>query len=311
MDTLKKLIKSFETDKNNGEKHYRELYETLQKDLYFTEDFLTWIHNNTNQYAQLCLGIMHYLESGVIKNQEEMIKLFKSSADQGNPYAQRELGFDYIYNQKNYDEGYKWLKLSADAGNLCALAELGDCYYNGWGVPKDVKRAQELFEQSALNNNSVGQYNLAKLHYVNGDYPRALEWFMKSKDKKDESLNFIGCLYFYGYGVKQNYREAHRYFAAAAAKDSYTGYANLGLMYLHGYGVKRDSKQALFWNKLSADNNDGYGQRNLGTMYSNGWGVPKDTNRALELFKLSADQGTDGSKKYYDDLYRQINPPQA
>jgi TPR repeat protein len=305
MDTLMELIHLLETNKNNGDKYYNYLYKTLRKDLYFTNKFLSWIHSSTNSSAQLCLAIMYDLNSGVIKNQEEIMKLLKSSADQGNPYAQYELGFEHLHTYNNYGEACKWLKLSADTGNSYALSELGDCYRYGWGVSKDWKMALKMYEQSALKNNHYGQHKLGEFYYHNKNYHEALKWYMKSMDKHDESLNKIGCMYHNGLAFQRNYKTAFKYYTLAAKKGNSYAYANLGLLYMYGDGVKQNYKKALMWNKLSANDNNGYGQMNLGIMYRDGLGIRKHTPKALKLFELSAKQGIEGAKEHYDKLLKE------
>ena len=78
-------------------------------------------------------------------------------------------------------------------GDLCSQGDsfgqvlLGYCYYRGWGVSKDYKRAAELFTLSAEQGNAWGQYGL-------------------------------GMCYYYGHGVTKNRDLARQWFKRAAAQ---------------------------------------------------------------------------------------------
>ena len=50
---------------------------------------------------------------------------------------------------KNYHAAAVWYKKAADQGHKDAQYNLGVCYQNGQGVPRDKKRAADLFEQAA------------------------------------------------------------------------------------------------------------------------------------------------------------------
>jgi uncharacterized protein len=57
---------------------------------------------------------------------------------------------------------------------------------------------------------------------------------------------------------------------------------NLGRLYMNGYGVSQDYAQAHEWYEKSADAGDADGMNNLGRLYMNGWGVVQDYDKARE-----------------------------
>ena len=59
-------------------------------------------------------------------------------------------------------------------------------------------------------------------------------------------------LYYSGYGVKKNYKEAFKYFRKAAEQNLADSRYMLGLMYHQGQGVPMDYKFAKYWYLLSA-----------------------------------------------------------
>jgi TPR repeat protein len=67
--------------------------------------------------------------------------------------------------------------------------------------------------------------------------------------------------------------------------------AQLGCMYYEGRGVPQDYKQAMFWYRKAADQGDAGAQNNLGLMYNKGRGVSQDYEKAYFWFLLSSAPG--------------------
>ena len=44
---------------------------------------------------------------------------------------------------------FNYFKRAANQGNPSAITNLGICYQNGEGVPKDITKAKQCFEESA------------------------------------------------------------------------------------------------------------------------------------------------------------------
>ena len=67
-------------------------------------------------------------------------------------------------------------------------------------------------------------------------------------------------------------------------------------MFFQGYGVQRDYKEALKWFKLAAAKGSVCSQFYIGIMYQDALGVTKDTNEAKKWYKLAAEQGFEPAK---------------
>ena len=64
---------------------------------------------------------------------------------------------------------FKWFEKSAQQGNAFAQCNLGLAYYEGKGVDKkDDKKSVEWWEKSANQGNAVAQCNLGGMYY-NGE----------------------------------------------------------------------------------------------------------------------------------------------
>ena len=101
----------------------------------------------------------------------------------------------------------------------------------------------------------------------------------------------MGVLYERGQIVKQDYKEAIKWYRKAADQDLAMAQFNLALMYDEGHGVKQDYKEAAKWYKKAAVQGLPQAEYNLGYMYLNGQGVFKDYDEAVKWLKLSAEHG--------------------
>lgn len=66
----------------------------------------------------------------------------------------------------------------------------------------------------------------------------------------DAQLN-LGYLYYFGHGVRVDYRKARMWFERAAEQDLPAAQWALAMLYLFGHGVHQDYKQAFYWYKKS------------------------------------------------------------
>ncbi len=163
---------------------------------------------------------------------------------------------------------------TSDAYNL-----LGEIYYFGWGVKVDFNKAKQFFDKATSMGHAAAANHLGRM-YVNGEgsvqdldqgvkyfalaesrgYPGAAankatwEWQLNllrkgmqqeiiqglSKNSDPESLNFVGEIYHFGYGVTVDYEMARKYYEMAVALKSAKAANHLGRIYSNGEGVTKD-----------------------------------------------------------------------
>jgi TPR repeat protein len=68
--------------------------------------------------------------------------------------------------------------------------------------------------------------------------------------------------------VQQNYREAVKWYLAAAEQELAPAQCNLGLCYQTGRGVEKNNAEAMKWFMRAARQGDKTAQHNLGLHYS-------------------------------------------
>lgn len=99
------------------------------------------------------LGSCYYDGTGVARNYEEGVRLFREAAEEGDHMSQMCLGMAYIRGQgvpKDNVMAYKWLNLSAAGGDERPRKirdEMGK-----WMPPSEVHEAQKLSREWAANN---------------------------------------------------------------------------------------------------------------------------------------------------------------
>ena len=71
--------------------------------------------------------------------------------------------------------------------NSDAMVIIGNCYFSGYFIEKDYKKAFKWYTKSAKLGNFHGQYNLADCYYnaqgVDYDYTKAFELYTKSAEQ--------------------------------------------------------------------------------------------------------------------------------
>ena len=260
-------------------------------------------------------------------------KSLKEAADNGDANAQYKLAEEYEdhsminlgYKWENLDERYRsyhrkaleWYTKAAEQGHRGAMVSLAWIYKRGKGVPQDYKRSFELYSKAAELGSTVAMKEMAEQYSkgqgveVNGEkavelYKKCIETYNKQRGNKDKSSeqtsveNGLGWLYFNGDGVKQDYKEAFKWFKEAGEDTGmlYAAY-DLGYMYENGYGTEKDYKKAFraytcAFSHYKADYKRAY-------FYEHGLGVEKDTKAALDIYKRNMDYCKQAG---YDDYYK-------
>ena len=221
--------------------------------------------------------------------------------------------------------------VNVNAENPSALFNLGTAYYNGDGVPKNRRKAINLWCEAAQQGNVNAQFNLGLLfHYgtdVEQNYKEAFEWYYKAAQQGHAKAQCnLGLLYSKGLGVPENKQAAIKWYSLAAEQGLPEAQHDLGFHYYVGDGVEPDTDkaislwlkaakqgyadsqnnlgylyrtirhdylEALKWYRLAADQNNAEAQYDLGFMYENGQGVKRDRMKAIQFYRMAADNGNE------------------
>ena len=147
-----------------------------------------------NVYAQFNLGTMYDMGRGVTKDDKEAVRLYRLAAEQGLAVAQFNLGNAYTNGQgvlQDYKEALKWYRLAADQGDTDAQSNIGVMYGKGRGVLQDYVRAHMWYNlASAAGGSQFGNKNRDDIAKIMT--PQQIEKAQEMA-KACQARNFKGC----------------------------------------------------------------------------------------------------------------------
>ena len=113
-----------------------------------------------NAYAQSNLGFIYRTGIGVPNDDVEAARWFQSASEQGMPRALSYLGYMYMLGHgvpEDNAEGFRLWRSAAEQGYARAQFDLGMRYAQGYGVPEDVVLAYMWSNLAAAQGNLGGQ----------------------------------------------------------------------------------------------------------------------------------------------------------
>ena len=154
------------------------------------------------------------------------ILLCLSLAPLSSAFADAEEDFDRgwaAYTKGDYPQAVKWFRKAAEQGNSFAQFNLGQIYTQGKGVPQDYAEAVKWWRKAAEQGNAPAQYNLGVMYLqgqgVRQDYAQAVKWYRKAAEQGYAGAqNNLGYMYGLGLGVRQDYVTALMWVNLAAAQ---------------------------------------------------------------------------------------------
>jgi TPR repeat protein/serine/threonine protein kinase len=189
-----------------------------------------------------------------------------------------------------------WYHKAVAQEDAQAQNNLGAMYYNGWGVPKDSRKAVEWYRKAAAQGYVSAQNNLGLAYELGDGVPKddkkAVEWYLEAAAQGDTSAQTnLGAMYATGRGVPKDFSKAVEWYRKGALQGHARAQNNLGAMYYNGWGVPKDSRKAAKWYRKAAAQGDASAQNSLGIFYELGDGVPKDYGEAINWYRKAAAQG--------------------
>lgn len=243
------------------------------------------------------------------------LREFKTLAAQGYAKAQHALGdlYENGYGVKqSYKEAIKWYRLAAKQGNPNSQQSLGSLY---------SPDAANLTEYSSAKSRDVENAD----NELNNWYRLAAKSYRQAADRGDANAqHWLGRMFAYGHGVKQDSEESDKWFLAAFAsyrRAAANGYAPaqamLGELYYMGQGVQQDFyNEPIKWYRLAAEQGHAEAQYQLADKISMGVidtekrfkvGPGLDMNEAMKWYRISADHSYSPSIFALATMYKHGN----
>ncbi|MDB9867302.1 sel1 repeat family protein [Pseudomonadales bacterium] len=122
-----------------------------------------------------------------------------------------------------------------------------------------------------------------------------------------KAQNNLGLMYANGNGTPQDYKEAVKWFRAAAEQGLLVSQITLALTYDLS-AIPQDQKEAYKWFKAAAEQGSVEAQFELGLIYAKGVGVLQDYKWAHMWYNLAAANGSELGRTNRDEIAKQMTP---
>lgn len=279
-----------------------------------------WRKRGAEQGDLLCRLIIAYNKGIGQEEKDAIIKETIDLANNGDIFAQTELGAIYLFFENNIEEASKWFQLAASQGYFIAMDQLGDilcgteeyedaikwyeaacesgydvgyfnlarCYKNGNGVKEDKNKAIDLYERAYALRGSVSGRSALQIGYIydeNGEYEEANEWYKKSGEAGfDWGWYSLGTKYQEGKGVSKDMGKAIEcYRKAYELKGDTAGDSALEIGNIYNFNERYG--EANEWFEKSGEAGCDLGWSSLGFNYVIGNGVQDNVEKGIELYK--------------------------
>ena len=256
-------------------------------------------------------------------------KALKEKVEQGDLHYSNVLGYAYrfgIGTEENIKQAIKVFTSSAEQGNAISLGHLSELYLE----QDKIEKAKPLMLKAAEKNNDVAQYNLGysiyeagseeslywlnkaaennnlqaimylASYYHNQDINKAIYYYQKAAKLNDsQAMLELSYLYESGEGVEKDDKKAVELLEEAFRLQNLEAMNELSIRYLEGRGVERNyaMAEALFNNIIALDESLSEKEKasyNLSYQLAERYEeFAKDDNAALEAYK----QGYEIEKK--------------
>lgn len=188
-------------------------------------------------------------------------------------------------------ELYTDIAYKEEAKKYNCMTIVGDIYRLTKGYV-DYKKALNAYLEALKINDRDGEA-MNGIGLILADETKAVEWFKKSADAGCcDGMYNLGCAYYYGTGIKQNYSIAREWFERSVISKAY---AKLGDMYRLGKGVKIDGWRShqYYERAILSSSSDANGEayNGLGLLVENKLIKGKAPKHILEYYKASAEAG--------------------
>ena len=245
------------------------------------------------------------------------LEIFEDACKSGSADACAYAGLQLSLSSERGSEAPALLERSCELGSGAGCAHLGFLYATSASaaaspVPKDDRRAAQLYAKSCALGDAQGCYNAGLM----ADEGRGLRQdASKAAAAYDEACELgssmactnLGFLYEHGKGVKADRPRAFALYrrgceGSTCQPSNLGGCVNVGRAYRDGIGVDKDEAKAagVFQDACDrkTDDRDVHSAENraracslLGALYLAGDGIPKNLERGREMTELGCDRG--------------------
>lgn len=245
------------------------------------------------------LAACHLDGQGVSQNTSLGAKLLRRASGLGHSQSMYRLALCYQNGQgvpAQPDQSIQYLQntLNINPSHADAIFMLGRSHLEGWGVPKNLKKAVGYFKKVAELGHVQGKFFLGYCYLyglgITKDVTQAIHIFqsiLQEHPHHPDTLAQLGICYLHGWGIQQDDNKALDAFKDAAQQGHKEGKFQLACCYMK-MPENRSKAFHLFSEVLHVDPNNGEVNYQLGLCYYYGWGVAADLTKAFSLLRKAA-----------------------
>lgn len=224
----------------------------------------------------------------VKEDRQQLVDLFRRSADSGYSRAQYTMGLLYMSGEEveqNVETGFWWLKRAASQGHPVALHHMGVCYASGLVVEPSAEQAFYYFSKSAelgldTAKNSLAVFYNEGIGVVRNEW-KASELYLEAADEGDPTAAFnIGNCYLEGKGVRRDVSRGLEWIAKSAEQGNLVACAQLAEIYGEGFLAESDAVEVAYWEEKAAELGNRPSMKHTAFNYFYGNGIPKNRGKA-------------------------------
>lgn len=251
---------------------------------------------------------------------------------------EEKIAFHSISTGAYYQKICELCEVAAKQGNPEAQYKVADCYYTGYGFPKDEDIAVKWLHKAIAQDFLKAKLRLARVYENLGrnanskffDLKKSFYWNEQASKQGSPIADYrLGMSYYKGEGVARDYKNALFYLDRAATANNRDAQVALGNFYEDCNISFCDDVKARYWYEKAAYNNERVAQYQLGVFYEKGRGGSQDYEKAKYWYQQAEDwdfekaelalgrlykEGKGGARNYkeamihYDKATAHINP---
>ena len=192
---------------------------------------------------------------------------------------------------------YAFMAKALGPASLSSTSYLKSSCYKRF-LDKNYKLSLNCTENAAERGDEIAEYYYGLMYYkgyaMRQDHKQAYKWFTKSADHGyAPAQNSLGVMFDNGQGVIQNFRTAFSWYLKAASRGHIIAQYNIGNMFYKGRGVLHDYRQAYVWFLIAASNGHREAMQLRDSLAITL--LPKQVETAQDEAKVIADAIDDGS----------------
>lgn len=237
---------------------------------------------------------LFFLFSSVFGEENKQLSELRVRAENGDAEAQFKLGHMYLKGrnvEQDLSEAFKWTHKAAQQGYVSAQNNLGVMYAKGLGVEQNYVWAYAWLIIATETGDTSSTEKIKNLNNY------------MTIDQISEAIFIVGRLFYFGYGVDQNFTKAFKWHRKAALRGNAQAQYNFAILYEKGQGTEQDNREAYIWTRKAAEKGYPAAINKLGNIYADGLGVERDFVQAFEWWRKAAYMGIPAAQKKVAALY--------